>query len=114
MATFSRVGVNGWRQGDDSSAQARVGVGGWYQVVAVGGGGASVNPGAGELVLTGVAPTVAATAHVSVTAGVGELVLAGFAPSVDVTTGSTPVLSDATVTSIMATQATPRVTVTFS
>jgi hypothetical protein len=35
VATTTRVGVGGWRQGDDSTAQARVGVGGWYQVVAV-------------------------------------------------------------------------------
>lgn len=38
MTTFARVGVNGWLQGDDSSAQSRVGVNGWYQIASAGGG----------------------------------------------------------------------------
>lgn len=32
MAQFARVTALGWRQGDDSAAQARVGGSGWYQV----------------------------------------------------------------------------------
>ena len=84
MATYSRVGVNGWRQGDDSSAQARVGVGGWYQVVVT----AVTHPTTGAL--SAQAATLAGTARHNV-----------------------PLLSAATVTTITGTTATPRVTVTF-
>ena len=53
MADFARVGIAGWRQGDDATAQSRVGAGGWYQVAAAGGG----SPPAGTVTITSVTPS---------------------------------------------------------
>lgn len=47
MADFARVSGEGWRQGDDSTDQSRVGSDGWWQVVSAGGGSANYTLAAG-------------------------------------------------------------------
>ena len=77
MAAFSRVGVNGWTQGDDASASSRVGVRGWAQVNAIDGGvdgsvtlsGATTTASAGTLSSTGAAGIALSGASASASAG---------------------------------------------
>lgn len=76
MATYSRVGVGGWRQGDDATDQARVGLGGWYQVASAGGGAFLLEITPGSYALTGSSATTLAKRQSQTEAG--SYALTGF------------------------------------